>query len=123
MFFFIQFFYYPVRPPVLSQFPELTLGATTIGLIYIVIQGSNDYNMLLLAIVNLLMFICFGFLSLVNAYDFFNQKHVPYMVEQLKNGKAKETKEAEQDSGELQPEADGMESEDQTRAEETEEVL
>ncbi|MBR0323744.1 MAG: hypothetical protein IIX06_04550 [Bacteroidales bacterium] len=101
----------------------LTLGATTIGLIYIVIQGSNDYNMLLLAIVNLLMFICFGFLSLVNAYDFFNQKHVPYMVEQLKNEKAKETKEAEQDSGELQPEADGMESEDQARAEETEKVL
>ena len=101
----------------------LTLGATTIGLIYIVIQGSNDYNMLLLAIVNLLMFICFGFLSLVNAYDFFNQKHVPYMVEQLKNEKAKETKEAEQDSGELQPEADGMESEDQTGTEETEEVL
>lgn len=102
----------------------LTLGATTVGLIYIVIQGSNDYNMLLLAIVNLLMFICFGFLSLVNAYDFFNQKHVPYMVEQLKkNGKAKEAKEAEQDSGELQPEADGMESEDQTGTEETEEVL
>lgn len=102
----------------------LTLGATTVGLIYIVIQGSNDYNMLLLAIVNLLMFICFGFLSLVNAYDFFNQKHVPYMVEQLKkNEKAKETKEAEQDSGELQPEADGMESEDQTGTEETEEVL
>ena len=24
----------------------LTLGATTVGLIYIVIQGSNDYNML-----------------------------------------------------------------------------
>ena len=61
-----------------------TLGATTVGLIYIVIQGSNDYNMLLLAIVNLLMFICFGFLSLVSAYDFFNQKHVPYMIEQIK---------------------------------------
>ena len=50
-----------------------TLGATTIGIIYIVIQGSNDYNLLLLAVVNLLMFICFGFISLVNAYDFFNR--------------------------------------------------
>ena len=98
----------------------LTLGATTVGLIYIVIQGSNDYNMLLLAIVNLLMFICFGFLSLVNAYDFFNQKHVPYMVEQLKN---EEEKEAEQNSGELQPEASGMESKDQTGTEEVKEVL
>lgn len=61
----------------------LTLGATTVGLIYIVIQGSNDYNLLFLAIVNLLMFVCFGFISLVNAYDFYNNNHVPYMKEQL----------------------------------------
>lgn len=61
----------------------LTLGATTVGLVYIVIQGSNDYNLLLLAVVNLLMFVCFGFISLVNAYDFFNNRHVPYMVEML----------------------------------------
>lgn len=61
----------------------LTLGATTVGIIYIVIQGSNDYNLLLLALVNLLMFVCFGFISLNNAYEFFNNKHVPYMLEQL----------------------------------------
>lgn len=61
----------------------LTLAGTTIGLIYIVIQGSNDYNLLFLAIVNLLMFVCFGFISLVNAYDFYNNNHVPYMKEQL----------------------------------------
>ena len=61
----------------------VTLGATTIGIIYIVIQGSNDYNLLLLALVNLLMFVCFGFISLNNAYEFFNNKHVPYMIEQL----------------------------------------
>lgn len=65
-----------------------TLGATTIGLIYIVIQGSNDYTLLFLAIVNLLMFLCFGFISLVNAYDFYNQRHVPYMKEQLEKTKA-----------------------------------
>ena len=98
----------------------LTLGATTVGLIYIVIQGSNDYNMLLLAIVNLLMFICFGFLSLVNAYDFYNNKHVPYMIEQLKNEEAKET---EQDTGELQPETTGMEGQDQTETNQSPEVL
>lgn len=61
----------------------LTLGATTVGIIYIVIQGSNDYNLLLLALVNLLMFVCFGFISLNNAYEFFNNKHVPYMIEQV----------------------------------------
>lgn len=61
-----------------------TLGASTVGLIYIVIQGSNDYNLLLLACVNLLMFICFGFISLVKAYDYFNQMHIPYLKEKLK---------------------------------------
>lgn len=61
----------------------VTLGLTTIGIIYIVIQGSNDYNLLLLALVNLLMFVCFGFISLNNAYEFFNNKHVPYMIEKL----------------------------------------
>ena len=60
-----------------------TLGLTTIGIIYIVIQGSNDYNLLLLALVNLLMFVYFGFISLNSAYEFFNNKHVPYMIEQL----------------------------------------
>lgn len=63
-----------------------TLGITTVGIIYIVIQGSNDYNLLLLAVVNLLMFICFGFISLVNAFDFFNQRHVPYMIEMIGKG-------------------------------------
>ena len=70
----------------------LTLAGTTVGLIYIVIQGSNDYNLLFLALVNLLMFICFGFISLVNAYDFFNDNHVPYMKEQLNKVEQQEPK-------------------------------
>ena len=61
-----------------------TLAITTIGVIYIVIQGSNDYNLLLLAFVNLIMFICFGFISLVKAYDFFNQQHMTFIIEKLK---------------------------------------
>lgn len=84
----------------------LTLAATTIGLVYIVIQGSNDYNLLFLAIVNLLMFICFGFISLVNAYDFYNNRHVPYMLERL-------NEEEKQNSGELQPETTRVENQDQ----------
>lgn len=91
----------------------LTLGATTIGVVYIVIQGSNDYNLLLLAVVNLLMFICFGFISLVNAYDFYNNKHVPYMNEQLQIADEK----AKQNSGVIQPEASRMESQDQSGTE------
>ena len=49
------------------------------ALIYIVIEGSQDYSLLLLAVVNLLMFICFGLLSLVNSYDWYNGNHVNYM--------------------------------------------
>ena len=92
----------------------LTLAATTVGLIYIVIQGSNDYNLLFLALVNLLMFVCFGFISLVNAYDFFNNNHVPYMKEQL----AKVNEETKQDTPRLPEQTERMESQDQGGTEE-----
>ena len=59
------------------------IAATTMGVIYIVISGSHNYTMLLLAVVNIIMFICFGLLSLVNAYDFFNNEHIPYIKEVL----------------------------------------
>ena len=68
----------------------LSVAITSAGLIYIVIQGSNDWNLLLLAIVNLIMFICFGFLALVNAYEFFNNKFIPYMKEKIDETKIKE---------------------------------
>ena len=61
----------------------LSLAFTTFGLIYIVIQGSNDYQLIWLAIVNLMMFICFGLLSLNGSYNYYNNKHVPYMLKQL----------------------------------------
>ena len=67
----------------------LGVAITSAGLIYIVIQGSNDWNLLLLAAVNLIMFICFGFLALVNAYEFFNNKFVPYMEEKISEAKIK----------------------------------
>lgn len=59
------------------------LCITTAGIIYIVVEGSNDYNMLLLSIVNLIMFACFGLLSLVKAYDFFNESYIPYLEEKI----------------------------------------
>ena len=67
----------------------LSVAITSAGLIYIVIQGSNDWNLLLLAIVNLIMFICFGFLALVNAYEFFNNKFIPYVEERISETKNK----------------------------------
>lgn len=60
-----------------------TIAITTIGIIYIVICGNSNYSWLLLAVVNLFMFACFGLLSLVKAYDFFNERYIPYVMEKL----------------------------------------
>ena len=68
----------------------LSVIISTAGLIYIVIQGCGDYTLLLLALVNLVMFICFGLLALNSAYEFYNNKHVPYMLNQIENRVNKE---------------------------------
>jgi hypothetical protein len=59
---------------------------TTAAIIYIVIEGSQDWNMFLLAIVNLVMFICFGMLTLTSSYDFYNDRHIPYINSLIKKG-------------------------------------
>ena len=74
----------------------LAVIISTSCIIYIVVEGSNDYNMLLLSVVNLIMFACFGLLSLVKAYDFFNDDYVPYMEEELTNYEQKLKKEREE---------------------------
>ena len=61
----------------------LTLILSTISIVWFVIEGTKDWNLLLLAIVNLLMFICFGFLQLVKAYDFYNEQHINYIKQQI----------------------------------------
>lgn len=62
---------------------------TTAAIIYIVIEGSQDWNMFLLAIVNLVMFICFGMLTLTSSYDFYNDRHIPYINSLIKEGETK----------------------------------
>ena len=64
-----------------------SLAATSIGLIYIIIQGSRDYSLIWLAIVNLLLFISFGFLGLVKSYKYFNTKYIEYVKEKLEESK------------------------------------
>lgn len=59
----------------------VSIAATSAGLIYIVIEGSQDYNLLLLSAVNLILFVCFGLMSLVDAYENYNQNHIPYIRE------------------------------------------
>jgi hypothetical protein len=61
----------------------LTLALTSIGMIYIMIEGSGDYSLLILAGVNLLMFAGFGLIALCKAYDFFNEEYVPYMLHEI----------------------------------------
>ena len=68
----------------------LSVIISTAGLIYIVIQGCGDYTLLLLALVNLVLFICFGLLALNSAYEFYNNKHIPYMLNQIENRVNKE---------------------------------
>ena len=63
------------------------------------------------------MFICFGFISLVNAYDFFNNQHVPYMKEQLALIDEK-TEETKQDTPRLPEQTERVESQDQGGTEE-----
>lgn len=64
-------------------FKGLSVAASTLGLIYIVIVGSNDWSLLLLALVNLLLFICFGLLALNKAYDYYNNVYINYMKDRL----------------------------------------
>lgn len=78
-------------------FKAIGVAITSTGLIYIVIEGSQDYNLLLLSAVNLILFICFGLMSLVNAYDYYNDNHIPYIKELLKE-REKCSKEMENNS-------------------------
>lgn len=60
-----------------------TVTFSTAGLIYIVIVGSNDWNLMLLALVNLILFICFGLIALNKGYDYYNNTYVNYMKEKI----------------------------------------
>lgn len=68
----------------------------TLGIMWIVIQGTNDWMMAILAVVNLFLFICFGLLALASMYDFYNTQWVPrmkYEIELRQNKKIKFEKE------------------------------
>jgi hypothetical protein len=58
-----------------------TVALSTAGIICIVIEGSQDYKLILLAIANLILFACLGLVALSNAYDYYNEQYVPYMKE------------------------------------------
>lgn len=68
----------------------LTLAATSVGMVYIMIEGNKDYSLLLLAGVNLLMFAGFGLIALVKAYDFYNESYIPYMLSKIEEAENEE---------------------------------
>lgn len=74
----------------------LLIVLTTVCIIYLVIRGTHDYTYLLLMVVNLLMFACFGLISLVNAHDFYIEQHIPYLEEQINETEKRKAKEAEE---------------------------
>ena len=86
----------------------LSVGIATFGLIYIVVEGCNDYNLLWLALVNLILFTCFGFLSLNSAYEFFNERHIPFIKEQLEKIKTKNNSSLEMAKKELNKQRNDM---------------
>lgn len=57
----------------------VTIALSTIGVIYIGIQGSNDYILMLLAVANLGMFLAFGFLAMNGSFVFFCNEQIPYI--------------------------------------------
>lgn len=67
-------------------FKGITVAGSTLGLIYIIIVGSNDWSMMGIAVVNLILFICFGLLALNQAYEYYNNVYVNYMKEHTNDG-------------------------------------
>ena len=71
-------------------FKVFSVAATTIGVIYIVITGSNDWKLLLLGLFNLLLFICFGMLACAKAYNFYNDEYIPYLRSKIYEAKTQD---------------------------------
>lgn len=72
----------------------LVIGVMSIGLIYVSIEGSKDWGLLLTAITNLLMYFSFGALALVKAYNFVTQDYIRVLderIQRLEGGKTDET--------------------------------
>lgn len=90
-------------------FKGLSVAITTVGIIYIVITGSQDYNLLLLALANLILFACFGLLAMSSAYDFYNENHIPYLkdlIERRKNNDKDRRQDLQDTRGSSETESD-----------------
>ena len=62
----------------------VTIMASTLGIIYIFIEGNGDLGLILLATGNLLLFATFGIMGLSKAYDKYINEHLPVIKELTK---------------------------------------
>ena len=69
-------------------------GATTAfsiwGIIYISIEGSKNPIQILITLVTLVLFACFGLINMNSSYCRFYNEQVPYMENKLKEKEIKE---------------------------------
>lgn len=66
-----------------------SIGATTIGVLYLVVVGSQDYRMLYLAIVHIIMWFGWGMLACAKAYNYYNNQFIPYIKNKIKENDPK----------------------------------
>jgi hypothetical protein len=72
----------------------LMVAAMTYIVIDICWQGNGQITYLLTAIFNMLMFFGFGSLGMVNMYDKFNNRYIPWILKQGEINIEKENKDA-----------------------------
>lgn len=74
--------YYRVLWLVIDLFTKgVTVMASTMGIIYVFIEGNGDLGLILLATANLFLFTTFGIIGLSKAYDKYINEHLPAVIE------------------------------------------
>lgn len=79
-------------------FKGLSLAGVTYGVLYIAINGSGEWSLILPALGNVCMAIAMGLKGYVNTYDFYNEEHIPGLKERIRRFKEREN-EKEQKEG------------------------
>lgn len=64
--------------------------STTLGMMYIFIQGSRDFALMLLAFANLLLMSVLGLLGMNKAYNKYKSEHLPVLSEKIRRLKLDE---------------------------------
>lgn len=77
-------------------FKGLSVFVTLYFSITVIVEGMGDYTYFLLGLVNVVLYLGLGFLSLAKAYDNYLEKHIPYLKQ--KTIRMKEELDAEENT-------------------------